>query len=515
LDSLISQLENYVGTGTNRCVGEINFWNHGSPNEQDIAGTEEIVRTDGTKYRIPTQKLSLDFLLNQRNLSGIEHIRSLFCCNGLMRWLGCGTAGVQAYGGLRSRSERSQDKLRFETFGHRYQTPEDALEHGAQLEGAQFGFLNAQSWANAVCVDVMANNDFTYMAPTIPNHHYKPGFGGKFQSFHADKSHCSCDSATGRITGDWTPTVGKKYIQQEESKLLGPNHLWHLYLETFKSLQRHPEINRQQLNTTLRMLLSEILPQISIPGALPTGPFTPWINSASSSMEWAGATMPKLVFCFPDNCWTWIAFNQNVIKTTPEYTIQAIEHELLHANDIWIAAQKFQKTNGIPPVNPNPDQCNPTSSVDSWHNPFGDYVKSFIREYQSGISATRHADIYAESVKNRISKFTFTEITDWLGAMLTELPLNLPASTHLQAEDIIESYFIKPLPEQESLRDAIAETLKNTAKEYILQTPTNASQLAAYRGKGRTLLNHFLKIWPLRNAEYRIFKDAMRDEDEN
>jgi hypothetical protein len=517
LNDLVGQLNQQVGTGTHRCVREINFWNHGSPRVQSLAGTEEIVRKDGSHYKLPTQELSLDWLLNENNLKVVENLRNLFCCGGIMRWLGCGTAGVQAEGGLRGSNEPKnpggQDyDMRYFHYGNRYQSVDDALQHGAKLDGAQFGFLNAQSWADAMCLDVLANNDFTYMGAGVPDHHYKPGFGGQFLPFHPKSKGCSCDVETGRITGNWTLKEGKEYLQTETAKLLGPDHLWHLYLHTFRMLQRNPAQNLLQLKDTLKMLLDFVLPKLNIPGTLPQGPFEPWVYGNAKGNKWAGGTLPQLVFCFPNNFWKWIAFNQLIIKTTPEYTIQAIDHELIHATDIWSAAQTFQKNNSSPPVNPNPSSCDPQIPIDNWDKPFGDYVKSFIQFYNGTVSPERHVEIYGESAKDHLKNLTFQEILDWFSAMLTELPPNLPTGKHLLAEDEIESYFLNPATGQEVLRERIADQLTGTAKYYIFEQGKTEAETKLWRGRANTILKHFKQIWLTRRREQGLFIKMLKDE---
>src|SRR5204863_3383273 len=211
----------------------------------------------------PNQRLSLSWLLNEHNLSTVEAFRSLFCCNGFMRWLGCGTVGVTAQGGLRSEQyEKKNDggmrdyDMRYNKYGDRYQSVQDALQHGAQLEGGQFGFLNAQTWANATCLDVIANNDFTYMGPDVRPHHYRPGFGGNFQTFHPSGKDCSCDASSGTMQGHWTVKEGKENLLAETTKLLGPDYLWHVHLRKFNLLQQDQKNHLAELKDVLQDLLN-------------------------------------------------------------------------------------------------------------------------------------------------------------------------------------------------------------------------------------------------------------------
>ena len=518
LPDLVGQLNAQLRGSDKYCVGEVNFWNHGSPSGQDIAGTEKIITKGGTKYKIPNQRLSLSWLLNEHNLSVVEAFRSLFCCNGLMRWLGCGTVGVTAQGGLRSEHSEKQDQggsrdyeMRYGNYGERYQSVQDALEHGAQLEGGQFGFLNAQTWANATCLDVIANNDFTYMGPGVTPHHYRPGFGGNFQTFLPSSKDCSCDTASGRIQGHWTVKEGKENLLSETSKLLGPDYLWHVHLRTFRVLQQHPGRYLPELKNALQDLLNIVYPRLSIPGGLPAGSFNPTVFGNANTTDWAGVTSEKLVFCYPNNFWQWMAFNQNIIKTSPEYTISSIDHELMHASDMWRAAAEFQKTRGAPPVNPDPTKCSVDQNVETWNNPFGDYVRSFVAFYKGSISPSRHAEIYARSVKSQIHGMSSQEIISWFGAALTEVQPNMPAATHLELEDIIDPYFDHPTPANELIRDGLVNTLLGTCRNYILDEGKDQASTRARRDKGWTFVAHFNKIWRPRPEVRKLFERALHD----
>ena len=507
LDDLIAQLSTYVGGENGTCVSEINFWNHGNPMGQIIAGSETIETRGRKKYKIPEQTLSLSWLLNEKNQSSLKRLRALLCCDTQMRWLGCGTSGVIAEGGLRGKNEKANPDgnhydLRYgKDFGKIYQTVEDAIAHGAKIEGAQLGFLNVQNWANATCANISANNDFTYMGPNIQGPHYIAGFGGEFTNFHPDTAHCSCDAETGRLNGDWTVKDGKKFLLQEEGKILGADQKWSRGL---KELKRLGALNKSITNdkdksltdkvteqSTILMVeqVKSLLPLIAIPAGLPVKEFIPWPNANLNTTVWAAATIPKLAFCYPDNIWRWIAINQNVLKTTPAYTKAAIEHELLHAKDIWDSMQKFIAINGQPPANPNPAGCTPNDNISEWDKDFGNYVTRFVAFYNTGkhTDPTSHIDIYAETIGNNIAGMSYEEIIAQFGAMLTETPPVLPATTRLKAEDVFEPYFKNPVKGQEVLREKLAEALVGTTRYFFKD----------FIGQAETLLLHFRPMWTL------------------
>lgn len=511
LEDMITQLEQKAGSSTGKCVEHLSIWNHGSPGGQMVAGSDAITPKGGKPYKLPYSGLTTEWLLSQGNQGALNRLRNVFCCGATMKWLGCGTAGVEAEGGLRTEAEQASSKLRYRQHGDRYKDAQDAAEHGASLMGATFGNLNTQSWADATCTTVEADTDFTYFTPKDPKKLYYAGHGGKFVSYPPhDPALCLCDPATGRPKSKWTVAEGKRFIREKEEAATGGggDYLWHLYLETFRSVwkqRKRPEV-KPDVIAAMRRLLLEAAAKIKVPGGLPVGDVRPWTNVESVDPNWAAVTSPHLIFCFPDNCWRWIMVNQNAFQTTPAHTQQTLEHELLHAADMWKAAQDFKRDNGDPPGSAG-DRCKPVDggTYKNWTDDWGKYVNKFVAFYESKTPAQRHVDIYAESAKPHWAKLTMKEKVTWFGGMLQNVPPDLPAAKTFEAEQIILNLFKNPRPEELALRQELAAVLSRVAAETILGT----SGQKVDEGKGRTLLTHFSPVWQLRPEQRSILAGAL------
>jgi len=509
LEDMISKLEQTAGAETGRCVEHLAIWNHGSPARQALAGTETIERKGGKPYSLPYSGLTLDWLLSQGNQAALNRLRKVFCCGAKMQWMGCGSAGVEAEGGLRTEAEQSESKLRYVTHGSRYKDAQDAADHGASLIGATFGNLNVQSWADATCTTVNADNDFTYISPTTPKRLFYAGHGGKFVAFPPqDPARCTCDPATGRPRSAWNVKEGKQFIREKEEAALGGDYLWHLYLQTFRAFwkqRQRPEV-RADVIASMRRLILEAAAKIAVPSGLPVGDVRPWTNVDTAEPEWAAVTSPHLVFCFPDNCWRWIMVNQKAIQTTPSHTQQTLAHELLHADDMWKAAQEFKRVNGDPPEGAG-DRCKPAGEGvrKNWTDAWGQYVNKFVDFFEGKTGAQRHVDIYAESVKPHWAKLTMQEKVNWFGGALQNVPPDLPASKTFEAEQMVLDIFKNPRPEQLALRQELAAVLARVAAETVLGDANRKVDL----GKGRTLLRHFGEVWKLRPDQRVILLRSM------
>jgi hypothetical protein len=512
LYDMISKLEEQAGPTTGRCVERLAIWNHGSPGGQMLAGSETITPRGGKSYKLPYAGLTIDWLLNQGNQSGLNRLRNVFCCGAKMQWLGCGTAGVEAEGGLRTEAEQAESKLRYVQHGARYKDAQDAADHGASLLGATFGNLNVQSWADATCTTIDASTDFTYFTPKTPNRLYRAGHGGKFVGFPPrDPAGCACDPETGRPRSAWNVNEGKRFMREkEEAAVGGGDYLWRLYLETFQAnwKQRQRAELRPHVIASLRRLILEAAAKVSIPGGLPVGDVRPWTNIDTAAPEWAAVTSPHLVFCFPDNCWRWIMVNQKAIQTTPSFTQQVLAHELLHAADMWKAAQDFKRDNGDPPEGGTPDRCKPGGKDvrKNWTDAWGQYVNKFADSFESKSAAGRHVEIYAESAKPHWARMTLQERVTWFAGVLQNVPPNLPANKTFEAEQMILNLFKNPRPEELALRQELATVLGRIAAEMVLGDANRKVDL----DKGRTLLNHFDLVWRLRPQQRSILLPALR-----
>lgn len=509
LEDMIAKLEQTAGAATGRCVERLTIWNHGSPGGQALVGTETIKPKKGDPYKMAYSGLNIDWLLNQNNQAALNRLRNVFCCSAQMLWMGCGTAGVEAEGGLRTEEEQKESKLRYGKFGSRYKDAQDAADHGASLLGATFGNLNVQSWADATCTTVNADTDFTYIVPQNPKRLYYAGHGGKFVAFPPhDPKLCACDPTTGRPQGSWSIAEGKRYIREEEQKAIGGDYLWHLYLESFQAMWKQHDRKevRADVIASLRRLLLEAAAKITIPSGLPVTDVRPWTNIDTANPEWAAVTSPHLVICFPDNAWRWITVNQKAIQTTPAHTQQVLAHELLHAADMWKAFQDFKRDNGDPPQGAG-NRCTPVGQNvrKGWTDDWGKYANKFADFVESKTAAQRHVDIYAESVKPHWAKLTMQEKTTWFAGMLQNVPPNLPANKTFDAEQLILDIFKNPRPEELALRQELAAVLSRVAAEMILGDANRKVDT----GKGRTLLNHFGLVWKLRPEQFSLLRGAL------
>jgi Domain of unknown function (DUF4157) len=517
LYDMITKLEAEAGPTTGRCVENLAIWNHGSPGGQMVVGSETIRPTGGKPYSFPYSGLTIDWLLSEGNQAALNRLRDVFCCDAKMQWLGCGTAGVEAEGGVRTEAEQAQSKLRYQQHGDRYQDAQDAAEHGANLMGATFGNLNVQSWADATCTTITASTDFTYFSPSTPGKLYSAGHGGKFVGYPPrDEGSCLCDPETGRPKNAWTITEGKRFIREREQAAMGGDYLWHLYLETFQSMWKlHSRPGKEaaaaaRIKTdaiaALRRLILEAAAKITIPGSLPVGDVRPWTNVDTANPEWAAVTSPHLIFCFPDNCWRWIMVNQKAIQTTPSHTQQVLAHELLHAADMWKAAQDSKRENGEPPAGAG-DRCKPAGQGvrKGWTDAWGQYINKFVDFYEGQTTAQRHVDIYAESVKPHWAQLTMQERLTWFGGMLQNVPPDLPTSKTFEAEQMVLRLFRNPRPEELALRQQMGAVLADVTVEAVLGDDAHRDL-----GKGRTLLSHFDPMWRLRPQQRGILLQAVK-----
>ena len=513
LDDMINKLEVQASPTSGRCLEHIAIWNHGKPGLQVVAGEEPICVRDvhasaqpggacpaGYRVtRLPRTGFDLDWLLAPGNQAALIRLRGLFCCNGSMDWLGCGTAGVEAAGGLRTSAERGQTsatQLRYGTYGDRYESMQDALAHGASPLGATFGRLNVQGWADATCTTINASNDFTYFNPGNPRQLYQVGHGGRFVTTPPGAAgHCACDPATGRVQGAWTIAEETRAITADEQTLTGPEYLWHAHLRLFRELlgYRNRAEYEHQLVDTLHLLLEDVAPGVAIPGGLPVGPMRPWINIATANPDWAAVTTPFLALCFPDNCWRWIMVNQQAIETTLSFTQVVLNHELLHAVDVRRAAQEYRRTHGDPPTGAG-DRCRPAAeaTVQGWTDPWGTYMRDFDAFYRGGLADTRHVDIYGLSAGPRFNRLTLGERLDWFEAVMANIPANLPAGRTFEAEQVVLRLFRNPEPQELALRQEMTDHLGRRAAVFILGDSRGQSRDI---GKGRSLLNHFDPLW--------------------
>lgn len=199
LNDMINQLA--AATGAKSCVARLRVYNHANPSHQAVAGGSKVKSAAGTATQSPTEGFSLTWLLNDSNQSQLNRLRGTLCCNSEMNWYGCSTAGVWAEGGERTAAERTGN-YRFEgTYANFYHSVEDALAHGA-TQFRQVGAQNIQSWSNALCSQITASTDFNNWRTVGGTVTRTVLHGGQDLRYSPQSdSNCSCDAATGRLTG--------------------------------------------------------------------------------------------------------------------------------------------------------------------------------------------------------------------------------------------------------------------------------------------------------------------------
>ncbi|MGH9508474.1 MAG: hypothetical protein ACRD2M_00935, partial [Terriglobales bacterium] len=440
-------------------------------------------------------------------------LRNVFCCGATMRWLGCGTAGVEAAGGARTETETRESQQRYGQYGDRYRDAQDAAAHGASMLGAIFGQLNAQTWADATCTTIVAATDFTYMDPTSPTQLARVGHGGAFVQFPpGETGDCLCNPETDRPQSTWKIEDAKQFIKGKEEAITGGDYVWHLYLKTFRALwkvKERPQV-RDQILETIRRLVRHVAPSVTMPANLPAGDVRPWINIDTADPDWAASTSPHLVFCFPDNCWRWITVNQRAIQTTPSYSQHVLDHELLHASDYWDAAQEYKKLHGDPPPDGG-DHCRPVEkgASKSWADPWGKYVNNFIDFVEHREEPLQHEEIYASAVTPHFDRLTVEEKIDWFSGVLKNIPHDLPADKTFEAEQMVLRLFRNPVAEQLALRQGLARLLARTTLIFVLG---DKDRKGIDLGRGRSLLNHFDLVWKLQLQVRATLLEAAKEE---
>lgn len=223
MNDMVSQVAN-LATGSS-CVASLEIFNHANPSIQTVSGGNKVKLPSGNIQEQPVSGFSLSWLFDNSNRDALDRLRDSFCCNGVVRWFGCSTAGVLAGGGRRTEDELRTSRTRYKDWrAEFYQSVEDAAAHGATRFRA-IGSVNVQSWANALCTPITAATDFNSWNVTGSGYSRTVIYGGRQirVSPQADIG-CACDPETGRISGT-APTT--EQIRQRATELrelaLSPN----------------------------------------------------------------------------------------------------------------------------------------------------------------------------------------------------------------------------------------------------------------------------------------------------
>jgi hypothetical protein len=506
LEDLISQLEKKAPPNSGRCVEHISVFNHGNPFGQPVAGEgKKKVAIGGTPGKLQVSGFYLPWLFNPAHQEAVARLRHVFCCDAEMHWVGCTTAGVIAYGGKRWKAEVAASEERFEDefFRNEYRSVEEALAHHANLQGAIFGQVNVQTWADATCTSIRAANDFVYADYNNPAEPFKPiklnvgdnEYKGDFLLIKPSSAgQCSCDSTSGRVQGKWMPGQG---IDVGDPK-------WQADLKEFNQAMLLAS-DSEHVNKSLFNLLADIRPSLTIPAGLPVGDkLQPHIMGPSV----ISYTYDHLFFCYPNDSWKWIGVSPFVIQGTPAFTRTHLNHELLHASEIYAAAKKFQETHGPPPT-PPAGACTPSFRPSS-SEPYGKYVLDFQKFYSE--AQTPHLEIYATSAAKEFQHFTPAEKVDWFSDMLTAVPADVPHDRPLATEGLVNGVFQNPLASEQEMRIEFGKALFLMTRGFIYGTepaPLREKNI----GKAKTLMNHFLPAWNVyRPGDKRTLSEGIRME---
>ncbi len=508
---MIKQLEERTPANSGRCVEHLNFYNHGRPGYQLIAGGVEKKGTAPSP--LPKSYLSLEWLYQPANQAALARLRNVFCCGASMDWLGCGVAGVVAEGGKRSPEEIAQaGKIgkdekgsldeRYTEMGDRYQNEEEALKHGASLQGATFGKVTVGTWADATCNTIRAATDFVFFFTDTGR--YRVGYHGEFLEFKpSGAGACSCDPASSRLTGKWDPgkgiDIGSQKWQDDVAR----------FNQALKPASGSPD--PKKVTHWILELFADISSDLAIPPGLPAGPkVEPWVDSTSANPNTVARTLDHLALCFPNDCWKWIAVNRTIIQQTPAYTKTTLDHELQHALDIFVSAFEYKLVNGPPPPAPAA-ACLPgyTPSAD---DPYGKYILDF-RKYRSGsLPESRHLEIYATSAAPNFQRFTPEEKLEWFQGMVTEVPPGVAPADPLATEPLIANVYQNPLPYEAEMRVKFEAQLFKIVSFFLYG---NNAGKGVDLGKARTLVNHFLPVWNIRPGDRAMLANALLGEEKN
>ena len=498
LEDMIGQLEAQAPPNSNKCIEHISIFNHGMPGFQALTGEgqKKVATGGGAPGKLPHSGFKLSWLYDPANQVALGRLRKAFCCNGSMYWMGCGTAGIIAEGGKRTEKELKESEYRYgKDFGDRYRDEKDVIAHGAGLKNATFGLVNVQSWADATCTTIRAATDFVTWYVDNPKQLYKVNYGGEFRFVQPSAAgQCSCDPATGRVQGTWTQAQA---IDYGDAKWQGDLALFN---QAVKPASGSP--TPTAISKAIHDLLADVGPSITIPAGLPVGPqVQPWINPASVDPNWVAYTYDHLVFSYPNDSWKWIGVNRMIIQQTPGYTKTTLEHELQHAADMNVAAFEYQLINGPPPaVPPGADKPGYTPTT---ADPYGTYILDFRKFYRSGLSESRHLEIYASSAAQNFKRFTPAEKLSWFSAMLSTVPPDIPANEALPGESLVAGVFQNPLAYEASMRNDFESQLFRMTREFIYGQGKDI-------GKAKTLLNHFGPVWAIHPQDRAVLFDAIR-----
>jgi hypothetical protein len=559
LEDLVTQLEQMTAGGA--CIESLTIWHHGSPGSQLVNGMYTIQPRGssgnpiGTPYRLPQSGFNISWLTTPGNQPVLNRFRRVFCCNARMHWIGCMTVGIHAQGGLRTQQEQRTTPFRSLVAPSSYRDAADVQQHGASLYGATFGEINAQLWANALCIRVVASREIVHIDPgtTTPAVRVPEGALSVFSPQNPQS--CACDTATGRTAGA-APSVeeivaNNQALEQQQMEGLDIN--WHHLLRAFRSyvavinppnlvasgwatagrsrerdmesgtLQdrvqqevragrpgQHTRDAMQAFYAILQYAASTLTPPAPLPNTVFDAQHRPFISFAQPSYTYAAVTFPHLAICYPNNFWRWMMFNDIVIGQTPEYTRSVIYHEMEHAADILRSLQQFEAAHGPAPA-PPPDisaRCRPINEGvrQGWTDPWGQYVNNFVNFYNGSLPPNRHLQIVVNQAAMGIDRWSNDEKIQWVRNLLTYVPGDLAAADTLTGEaEVMRLYTQGDAHLREVMIDEFTATFNDISRlerdmggggfgAATTSLAEQRQQLEQMRARGRTILNHFAPI---------------------
>lgn len=531
VSNLIAQLEKVVDS--NHCIGNLVVWYHGSPELQLLVGEYKLPPHG---QRMPASSFSREWLQLERNRPELNRFRHLFCCDGRMQWIGCGTAMVRAPGGLRTPDEMEREPALFQEHPDLYPSAGDAIRHGSKLAGGSFGHMNVQAWADATCTTIRSATNLVTLRPeskdpiTIDDH----GHWTDVRPTHA----CPCDAASGRVGGD-APSREElvKGWQRETAAIVGSDSvLWHEMVSALRTgLPRSTEVIgagtqgertfEAQPGTLPDALLKEmktrkgkrgpledyystklLFPLLKMAGAgitppapLPNVPMPDhlFVRIAVGG-NWAAVTQPHLAVANRDDFWHWSVYNDQAIGETPEFTRTVIQHELEHAADYERDLREFEATHPRP-TEPMPRKYGlpaEGSEVEKFDGPWGVYINDFIKFQKTRIKPERHLDIVVGQRSQPTAKggvawdaWSAAERAYWFELAFRNLPPDVPAGTLIASEAEVAAAYKQADP---ALRQAAVERAFNAVTGALCPGKgEDPDEVLRRRSNARTLVQHF------------------------
>ncbi len=554
VEDMIRRIEALVNKST--CLGRLVVWYHGSPEIQLIVGEYQLPPKN---LRLPASGFTREWLQLNRNRGALNRFRHLFCCDGFMHWIGCGTATVRASGGLRTPTELEREPALLQEHPDIYQSAEEARAHGAKLAGGSFGAMNVQAWANATCTTIRSATNLVTLHPESKKNPITIDNGGQWVDVQP-KGQCPCDSATGRVGGE-APTRAEmvKGWQAETSALVGKkNVLWHEGILALRTGVPHAtevvgsgfqgertfEVKPGTLAAALQTEMRHRDPAKHDPKCANRGPLEcyyaedvlqPLLHMAGAGVTppaplrkdpmpdrllvriaaggtWAAVTQPHLAVVVRDDFWHWTVYNDRAIGETPEFTRTVIQHELEHAADYERDLRAFEALHPRPASDPPPEFGRPAeaSTVRGWSGVWGKYINDFIAFTEGRTRPERHLEIIlgqrtqdAPGGGRSWERWSAGERAYWFELVFHNLPPDVAAGSPVPGEDQVIEAFNTAGSE---LKLAAIERAYNTIQSALCPDKSvKADEIARRRANARTLVQHFDPI--IR----RVLSDQMRD----